>query len=611
MAPAQGSSLLENRKIPDAIHEGLKTCKAFALSDGNILLLSTETSNDSVIYDVRSKLCAAIRIRMGTYSREDVCLVNDRFLFAMHQMVPTAPSCYVYDIVQMKSVQWPKPALVTEQKGIAMCATRLDEILLVGGQKQDQLLSMVRHCKVASSQLAESAQWTKLPPINTPRRDAAVTRANYIMVTGGLYWNAEKQQQELCSVTEIYDGRKWNDGPRLQVARKHHSMVILEEGSVVVVIGGLRSNNRVVAEVEVWRPGLSDFVVVGKWQWARSDCSFVVVPDERSIYVFGGYSTSIDVLSFPDPLTLDTLRPLLSQDIPLHDKQSGNTTRASAPPATLDSSNTATTAKSVDSVPDPFKLPLLAPLSVPTLPCPPSLPKLPLSQTVRERHDHLRKQVEQLQQLQETYRKTIAETSDRVSNVFDQACAAATKVYDRTRDEAVQYYNRARDDAIQGYQSSRDHHLDTLQFEGAAWLSDIERRILQIQDEMKNQDTILKETSVFLSDTVKTSDLDDYADDVPSQLRCPITLAIMSDPVVAADGNAYDRAALESWFEEARSRHANNPKLSGQPFQAKSPLTGEVLESESCFPVHTLRSLCLQFAQEEKKGGGMKGSNST
>ncbi len=37
--------------------------------------------------------------------------------------------------------------------------------------------------------------------------------------------------------------------------------------------------------------------------------------------------------------------------------------------------------------------------------------------------------------------------------------------------------------------------------------------------------------------------------DVPEELVCPLTNELMKDPVLAADGCAYERSAIEVWFE--------------------------------------------------------------
>ena len=39
----------------------------------------------------------------------------------------------------------------------------------------------------------------------------------------------------------------------------------------------------------------------------------------------------------------------------------------------------------------------------------------------------------------------------------------------------------------------------------------------------------------------------------PDALCCPISMEIMRDPVIAADGHTYERAEIESWFANNRT----------------------------------------------------------
>ena len=50
------------------------------------------------------------------------------------------------------------------------------------------------------------------------------------------------------------------------------------------------------------------------------------------------------------------------------------------------------------------------------------------------------------------------------------------------------------------------------------------------------------------------------SNDVPRAFTCPITCALLGDPVLAADGHSYERAALMTWFE---SRHSS--PMTGAP----------------------------------------------
>ena len=61
----------------------------------------------------------------------------------------------------------------------------------------------------------------------------------------------------------------------------------------------------------------------------------------------------------------------------------------------------------------------------------------------------------------------------------------------------------------------------------------------------------------------------------PADFICPITTEIMSDPVMAADGHAYERTAIERWLAT----------------KSTSPMTGGELEHPYLTPNHMLRRM--------------------
>ncbi|EOD25809.1 hypothetical protein EMIHUDRAFT_60168, partial [Emiliania huxleyi CCMP1516] len=67
----------------------------------------------------------------------------------------------------------------------------------------------------------------------------------------------------------------------------------------------------------------------------------------------------------------------------------------------------------------------------------------------------------------------------------------------------------------------------------------------------------------------------------PADFVCPITTEIMGDPVMAADGHAYERSAIERWL---------TTKLT-------SPMTGEALEQSCLFPNHILRRMIREWRE--------------
>ena len=63
---------------------------------------------------------------------------------------------------------------------------------------------------------------------------------------------------------------------------------------------------------------------------------------------------------------------------------------------------------------------------------------------------------------------------------------------------------------------------------------------------------------------------------VPGWMMCPLTHAILVDPVVCTgDGQTYERAAITQWLATSDA----------------SPVTGQLLASRDLLPNHALRSI--------------------
>ena len=72
-----------------------------------------------------------------------------------------------------------------------------------------------------------------------------------------------------------------------------------------------------------------------------------------------------------------------------------------------------------------------------------------------------------------------------------------------------------------------------------------------------------------------------------NELLCPITLEVMYDPVMTADGHTYEGAAIERVFDGT-----------GQGNNVRSPVTGLVLSSRLLTPNVAIRSMCLHYSNE-------------
>ncbi|KAK1667491.1 hypothetical protein QYE76_055650 [Lolium multiflorum] len=69
----------------------------------------------------------------------------------------------------------------------------------------------------------------------------------------------------------------------------------------------------------------------------------------------------------------------------------------------------------------------------------------------------------------------------------------------------------------------------------------------------------------------------------PMDLRCPISLDLMRDPVVAASGQTYDRESIDRWFNSGKST---------------CPKTGQVLASLDLVPNKSLKNLITKWCRE-------------
>ena len=66
---------------------------------------------------------------------------------------------------------------------------------------------------------------------------------------------------------------------------------------------------------------------------------------------------------------------------------------------------------------------------------------------------------------------------------------------------------------------------------------------------------------------------------LPQEVVCPITQAIMSDPVMAADGFTYERAAITDWLEHKDT----------------SPITGAALANTTLTPNRAVKKIAEWF----------------
>ncbi|CAG9460257.1 unnamed protein product [Pedinophyceae sp. YPF-701] len=74
-----------------------------------------------------------------------------------------------------------------------------------------------------------------------------------------------------------------------------------------------------------------------------------------------------------------------------------------------------------------------------------------------------------------------------------------------------------------------------------------------------------------------------FGTDVERWFECPITAEVMNDPVTAADGQTYERSAIEAWLRTSRV----------------SPLTGARMPHRNLVPNHQLRSMIIEWRERQ------------
>lgn len=341
------------------------------------------------------------------------------------------------------------------------------------------------------------------------------------------------------ALTWVFSNETWRKGPSLKTPRQDATALLVGEETIAVLGGTDPITGHSVTDVEVWNNtlGSDTFLVLEDQLSFQPFERNKIVCTGNDIFIFGELSSKVTKIHIPcDLLTKDRLMP-------------------TTPPAEKEVPNIVPQQQLIAPIgaPLPLETPL-RPLLGSTVPV-----------SVPHRAQELGAYITKLNEIQQEFNQvTLADATSRI-----------TEWYDTTRDSAIQETQR----------------------HAQVWNDETQKRLEEARQEQTRLESILQQDQALLS---LESCNDDFDDGVPSQLRCPITLSLMKDPVVAADGNTYDRAALERWF----ARHSQS---------TTSPLTGAVLPSKLYFPVHTLKTLCQEheYKMEQKAKDKKEHGNGT
>ena len=87
-------------------------------------------------------------------------------------------------------------------------------------------------------------------------------------------------------------------------------------------------------------------------------------------------------------------------------------------------------------------------------------------------------------------------------------------------------------------------------------------------------------------------DLEDD-DNMPAEFKCPITHMPMKHPVVAADGNSYDRDSIRRWFKNKQT----------------SPVTSEILKHTELVTNRALKKMMMDYSASKASAGAADSSS--
>lgn len=68
--------------------------------------------------------------------------------------------------------------------------------------------------------------------------------------------------------------------------------------------------------------------------------------------------------------------------------------------------------------------------------------------------------------------------------------------------------------------------------------------------------------------------MENFDEDIPELFLCPITSDIMKEPVIASDGNTYEKSAILLWIQDLK----NNKDDITSPFD-RTPITENFIEN--------------------------------
>ncbi|MCU1451322.1 MAG: protein kinase, partial [Acidimicrobiales bacterium] len=191
-----------------------------------------------------------------------------------------------------------------------MAATYKGDIVVAGGWVPE---GGVLNAKTSDQVFTlRAGKWVELPRLKHPRSaGAAAVAGDKLVVFGG------QAEGKLVAQTEVWDGKRWTDGPDLPTPRDH--LAAASDGTYVYAVGGrLLAADKNVAAFERFDPGAGAWVKLPDMPAARGDLGAAVVGG-RLVAAGGESATGV----FPNVDSYDIAKKVWSPLPPMRTPRHG------------------------------------------------------------------------------------------------------------------------------------------------------------------------------------------------------------------------------------------------------------------------------------------------
>ena len=506
-------------------------------------------------------------------------------------------SCLVYDTRTREwSQDWPE---LNIGRQFASCVATNNKVYVIGGRNADvnavndnsgETLNSVEELDLS----LPSPRWRILPQrLQTARQGCGAVvdpkNPNNILVVGGC--NDEDRYLTSCEVFSLQQEQdeQTRTIPELSTARMYHSMVVVQN-RFLVVVGGWESYDECLSSVEFL--DLEEPTQEQQWHSlpsmrnAREFLAAFVSSRNRTIVVAGGWGVDDRIHDTMEELRVKCMVRRASQQAHEGHQQDGDGDR----PALAKRPRL----KQPRTTPPLSKLPSG---------CLDAIHQTKIQRWLIEREDQMTAFVAQI----DAREKELAFEGDKNHRARNDYVAQVNSTLEHARAllDYMQDTSRMSDETngpATSPPSMSECPLDETQRRRMeAWIDENEKRrnefvaaaetrerelVREMEENRRGCDEYVGQVRMQMRKARAIVG----ADGVPPELVCPITHELMVDPVISVDGQTYERAAIERVFGETREGK-----------KVRSPVTGSLLSSRSLIPNVSIRSQCVEYADENRK----------